>query len=897
MKQDEIESIDVVEEPAEKETPFQITSLAIKMTTPKSYEQENETLLATTKFLETAEPLLLTIAGTNDITFMASNNPGDFCFRPVEGVISIGVFKNKSYERNLLGAGHEVEHLGEMLSDPETFIGQFTYGDRRARQVADIIVNRLEANGTDPKIIKILTQIIPSEGVKEPRTILENLILSELRHFYNCVEDVAVNRKVSLRIPMFAPDGSKKDELRRLYEEDLYPDFDLSGDPPHRQFSYALSLKLITPDSPYTFSADIEKELAGSTGNFERLSGLTVLKEVSLLTNPARLGGKNIDYRYKTLRQKIEPIFVRLLIDDIVNTVPKTIEEAEKQAKEEEQKNNQGDQGDQSQQNATPQTGTEQQSKEDKTDSRQEEQDQGQSQTSKPETKQNQQDKDGKQQNDSGQEGHQQKPEEQQDEQEQGNNEQKQDEQGQEGQQQGQEKASKGDEGKNNNETEGNQQGSGKSKKDTSGEESETGENSGEAKDEKQDRDDQQNSSEQGQSGNESPTEETPIHDININPWGTPKGNLYNSPEDRKQAAEAAKIFRQKMNEKKQKETLKSNRTPKERAEQAQTEADERICQTHDISPESAARYRQIEKQIEPYKEALSRVFEEYMKSINDAYRNFYVEGCRSGRFNVETLINKYGPEVAIENVGGMSIIPWDTLEVYDRQEIESRLSMVPSEIYMHLVLDTSGSMEKERIIAIKQITVLFMEALNSFEARVNQNFRLKKPFSVNLEVRTFDSDTEIVKPMQRNPDVGTEASLRFGALDKMIPKGRTHDCLPLGQINESLLPNRLVDIKKRKAMELVFLITDGGSNTPDKTATIVDELNEKKVMTRGIQIGNPDGRERKIFNNIWGAQGIRVNSLEELAPNMVTLFREFLGEFPPEIQFYEEDDYVNEII
>ena len=91
--------------------------------------------------------------------------------------------------------------------------------------------------------------------------------------------------------------------------------------------------------------------------------------------------------------------------------------------------------------------------------------------------------------------------------------------------------------------------------------------------------------------------------------------------------------------------------------------------------------------------------------------------------------------------------------------------------------------------------------------------------------------------------------------------------------------------------MEMVVLITDGGSSTKVETKELIKELKEKGLIMKGLQIGNPDDMEKGIFNGIWENDGAEVESLNQLPKVFAGLVSDFIKSIIPQVQFYEVDD------
>lgn len=358
-------------------------------------------------------------------------------------------------------------------------------------------------------------------------------------------------------------------------------------------------------------------------------------------------------------------------------------------------------------------------------------------------------------------------------------------------------------------------------------------------------------------------------------------------------------------------ERKKQELSPDQRAAEARKEIDRAIAKKHDVDPRFAQEYRRIEKSIEPYKAELAAVFEQIMRTITERLIRFWEEGFRSGKFDVGRFIRKFSPEIAAE---APELIPWDQLEVYLRREFEKRLSLFPHKIRVRLVLDGSGSMNTERILALKQLSVLFLEALTTFQETINLRFKLKEPISVDTEIRMFGDAgaSKVVKKFagakQDNPEA--ELADRFQAFGLINSGyGGTCDAEPHWKIAADISPKDEEELKSGRAREFVFEITDGGSNgvsqegaalvhgskTPaaQDTRNAREALTKKGVIARGFQVETEDPGDIATFESIWGDHGEKVPHPKDLASAVGRVLADELQKIDFEIQYYpvEEED------
>jgi len=659
-------------------------------------------------FIDSISPTLKTIAGSSDISFVASKTGEGSFFDHKKGSINIEPFSNGTQVQTIWIACHEVGHFRDLLQNPDGYLNQFTYLEERSKEIASEARWELNKKG---QYHSSFDDVVGKDEKGKSISRIEQIVQKELHTLYNVIEDIAVNRSIGSKVGMFASDGSKGDEVSGLYKKLLFPRIDLSDQPLHRQFAYALLLGHMT-DQRYIYSSKVVSELNGYLDKYARDANFTIYDEVSAITSPARKGGQDVKVRLEEIQRKIEPIYKKLLLEEIVKL-------AEKEDKEEQ-------------------------------------------------------------------------------------------------------------EGKDN-----------------------------------------------GQDG--------PLTD----PWGSVLGDF--SPGFSRKDIGKIKEYHNEREAELKEQKRRDNMTPEQKVDEAQGEYDKKVCEKYNIPKTLAQEYREIEKEILPYKEELAIAFREFMQSINLQMKLFYTENNRSGKFNIDSFIKKYGqfmdPEI-------QPFVSWESLDVYDKKEFISRIVLQPSEINMRLVLDTSSSMASDRIHTLKQMAVLFMEALGTFEDSINLKFRMKKPFRVNTEIHAFGSSSEILKNFSKRSDSQKELAERFKSIEGLdSDRGGTSDALPLREIHRSISPEEEKNLKLGNITEIVFLITDGGSSTAKESKELVEKLLKKNIQARGLQIGNPTEEEMKIFKSIWGSNGLEISSLNELAPNIITLFGNFIESMRTKVSFYEGTD------
>lgn len=298
---------------------------------------------------------------------------------------------------------------------------------------------------------------------------------------------------------------------------------------------------------------------------------------------------------------------------------------------------------------------------------------------------------------------------------------------------------------------------------------------------------------------------------------------------------------------------------------------------------EVAEEWDQYYESVRPYIKELSEVFDQILNTINAQIVQAWETGFKSGRFDINRFIQRYAPALITGTAVGSfnRFINFNELDTYAQREFISRLQILPNNIVFRLVLDNSGSMSGEPILAVKQLMVLLYESLKSFEERTNLRFRLKEPFRVDLQVQTFGSRTTLAKPRgsqgqaERGQMLATLAYLTAG-------EGGTADAQAWENITAEIAANpdwpRM--IKEGKARDLTVEITDGDTQTFNQT-----QENMRHYMgfvgedtANGILIANESMTDEQYnesqFSKLFQGNGRPVKHPSELAQLMANLLK-----------------------
>lgn len=217
------------------------------------------------------------------------------------------------------------------------------------------------------------------------------------------------------------------------------------------------------------------------------------------------------------------------------------------------------------------------------------------------------------------------------------------------------------------------------------------------------------------------------------------------------------------------------------------------------------------------------------------------------GKLNVNDLIYSFSEFVEAEQKGN-----YKELKVFDKNFLESQNKLLPEKIEISFLIDNSGSMNKEKIEALRKtltVTLLSIKDFNKYlqieAAKTNQNLE------VLTETWFFGKDHYKIKNFEDTKEL--EKSKIVSSIVKVDASGgTTDDAACLREIYKNIKPEQKARIKNKKEYKIIFEITDGASTFPGASRDIVKKLIEEHVEIFAIQIGKISSLDTKTFNYIW---------------------------------------------
>ena len=222
--------------------------------------------------------------------------------------------------------------------------------------------------------------------------------------------------------------------------------------------------------------------------------------------------------------------------------------------------------------------------------------------------------------------------------------------------------------------------------------------------------------------------------------------------------------------------------------------------------------------------------------------------------------------------------------------EVKERKITFPEILNVRLIADVSGSMvQPGRMDALKKTLVLLVSSLDEFRAKIRwQKGRVGAiKTEVGTQVWKYDNQVQKVKGFHSETDpvlvTGEEDESdrdeedkidhswkeelnekAFGseeeyvklaaALQVLYPRGGNDESLALKTVSEDIFADGEYAKKVRddRALDIVFMISDGGAAGVKEARENIQEMNEAGVVCRAFQIGDVSSDEEETFNQLW---------------------------------------------
>ena len=234
------------------------------------------------------------------------------------------------------------------------------------------------------------------------------------------------------------------------------------------------------------------------------------------------------------------------------------------------------------------------------------------------------------------------------------------------------------------------------------------------------------------------------------------------------------------------------------------------------------------DKIIRKNQQAINAMREAFMKIIND--RVTKVKKLK-GRHKDGALLNPDSlAQTFIDVQSNISEPP----AFLDYEKVNSEREIIGKTDY-YFVIDTSGSMGGESAHQAVNALVVALEGLSAMErdiARMEKQEGVDTDLDIKTAVYTFGSKAECIKPLSSSLDDKT----RLTAIHKTLlaDGGSTADYLALEAIDQQIP-------QKSDRQQIIFVITDGGSDSPSHAKSCIQRLRSKGVIVIGVAIGSQE--------------------------------------------------------
>jgi len=297
---------------------------------------------------------------------------------------------------------------------------------------------------------------------------------------------------------------------------------------------------------------------------------------------------------------------------------------------------------------------------------------------------------------------------------------------------------------------------------------------------------------------------------------------------------------------KKAKKQVDEKKTAKEKSQEAQSEMDKDWCAKKGIAPEVFRNFKKIEGEVEPYLQKLSKLWQRIIfgssRETKRAMEGYFKTGTE---MDIQKVIKDW-PKIVQKK--------FDEVRVMKRIISKEELVQMPERINVRVIGDMSGSMDNHKLHILQQSIVLILSSLREFNTQLNlTRSQTKSKLEADTEVWIFGDKAEQIKKLRAKSKLNDEQ----GAIIKMFEKlgtsnGGTYDNKALEAIHESFSAEDLQKIAQKKTMEIIFIVTDGGSSNPDETIKAIKKLVDSDVIVIAFQIGVVSENDSRIFNEVW---------------------------------------------
>ncbi len=319
----------------------------------------------------------------------------------------------------------------------------------------------------------------------------------------------------------------------------------------------------------------------------------------------------------------------------------------------------------------------------------------------------------------------------------------------------------------------------------------------------------------------------------------------------------------------------RADKEAREQTERQSTEEKQRVARERavadfakakKIKEETAKRVAAAWHDVAPYIGALDDVWRRIMSKYGNENRSVLTGRHSNGaEVDVNAVINQL-PDL----LGGRP----DLFRPFARMRSVESPSERPERIKVRLLIDQSSSMQglegakssKNKMID-RLLTMMYMSQDNFNMRLANNKAHTGSPMHMDTQTIVYGGidQAKVCEGLDflytrtgidgANNDIrsGVKGEQNYKALESVgIDMGSTYDDQALDIVLKSIGNKEKQKIKDGKVLDIVILITDGGSSDWVKSKERVDALLIDGVTVFAFQIGKVSLKELEIFNKVW---------------------------------------------
>jgi hypothetical protein len=179
--------------------------------------------------------------------------------------------------------------------------------------------------------------------------------------------------------------------------------------------------------------------------------------------------------------------------------------------------------------------------------------------------------------------------------------------------------------------------------------------------------------------------------------------------------------------------------------------------------------------------------------------------------------------------------------KVWQDTEVKEKKGDLFGKVKLTFVLDRSGSMSGQKLIELQRAIVMSMESqkeLQDFAEEEKAN--LVKTLEIFWEIWTFQNTQDDFKSFKKMSDTFSKKDrVETCAILNSAPGDSTPDFNCLEAILKEIKndPERLQELEQRETKEIIVVMTDGKSDSPQRVQKIIEELRGLGVIVVAIGI------------------------------------------------------------